>query len=78
MYDSDTLNELVTDYMNHCNCEPTRKGLAIWLGVSHQTISNIINGTYNGFFYTNTPHVNRIVDNKDFWIVRSLFTKPHV
>lgn len=78
MYDSDTLNDLVTDYMKHCNNEPTRQGLADWLGVSHQTISNIINGTFNGYCYTTTPHVNRIVDNKDFWIVRSLFAKSYV
>lgn len=78
MYKSDVLKNLVTDYMDNCNKEPTRQGLADWLGVSRKTISNIIKGTFNGHCYTTTPHVNRIVGNEDFWIVRSLFAKSYV
>lgn len=73
MYDSESLEKTVNNYMIHCHNKPSRTGLAQWLSVSHQTISNIISGTFNGHRYTNRPHVSRIVDNDDFEIIRSLF-----
>lgn len=74
MYDSDTLNMAIKDYLYHCGDKPpTRAGLADWLSISHQTVSNVINGTFNGFSYTDKPHVNRIIDNKDFVLIRALF-----
>lgn len=78
IYDTESLCELCDSYMIYCNNKPTRQGLADWLCISHQSINNIINGTFNGYPYTDKPHVNRIIDNDDFEIVRSLFTKPHV
>lgn len=73
MYDSEKLTEAVADYMYHCKNQPTRQGLADWLCVSHQTVNNVINGTFNGLPYTNRPHINRIINNKDFALIRSLF-----
>lgn len=75
MYDSGTLSNLCDSYMIYCKNQPTQKGLALWLSVSQQTVSNYIRGTFNGYDYTNKPHVNRVVDNKDFTIIRALFTK---
>lgn len=75
VYDTKTLVELCDSYMIYCKNQPTKTGLAHWLSISHQTVNNIINGTFNGFSYTDKPHVNRIVANKDFAIVRGLFTK---
>lgn len=76
MYDSDTLNMAIEDYLYHCGDRPpTRQGLADWLSISHQTVNNVINGTYNGFKYGDKPHVNRIIANKDFMLIRALFTQ---
>lgn len=73
MYNHEQLTEAVADYMYHCHYKPTRQGLADWLCVSLQTINNVINGTFNGLPYTNRPHISRIISNKDFELIRSLF-----
>lgn len=76
MYDSDTLNMAIEDYLYHCgNRPPTRKGLADWLSISHQTVTNVINGKFNGFSYTDKPCATRIIANEDFTLIRALF-KP--
>ena len=75
MYDHDKLLDLVDGYLNECKGQPTRQGLADYLGISHQTISNVINGRFNGFIYTPKPHITRVFANKDFDIIRQLF-KP--
>jgi len=73
MYDHEKLIDLVDSYMIDCKGHVTRQGLADYLGISHQTITNVINGRFNGFIYTPKPHINRIVDNKDFYIIRQIF-----
>lgn len=75
MYDTERLNELIDDYLNHCE-SPTKKGLAIALHTSTTTINNVINGFYNHKPYGLVPHSNRVIDTKDFKIIRALFAKP--
>lgn len=72
MYDTERLNELIDDYLNHCEA-PTKKGLAIWLCTSPSTINNVIRGFYNHKPYGLVPHSTRVIDNKDFTLIRSLF-----
>lgn len=61
-------------YMNVCkadNIKPTIYGLADRLGVNKETLRHIRLGTYKkGKPYTNTPHTNRAVHNKDFDAVK--------
>lgn len=74
MYDTDKLKSLLDSYLIQCNGHPTKQGLAIWLNTTPTTIYNYINGTYNGgFTYGKEPHINRVVDNKDFAMIRDLF-----
>jgi len=74
MYSTSKLNEIIDDYMNVCKCKPTKKGLAIALGISSTTIFNVIRGYYNHIPYGMQPSPTRIIDNSDFGIIRSLFT----
>lgn len=74
MYSTDKLNEIIDDYMNVCKCKPTKKGLAIALGISSTTIFNVIRGYYNNIPYGVQPGPTRIIDNTDFEIIRGLFT----
>ena len=61
-------------YMNVCkadNIKPTIYGIANVLGISDETLRHIRLGTYKkGKPYTNTPHTNRAVHNKDFDAVK--------
>ena len=75
MYDTDTLNCLIDEYLIECSYHPTCKGLAIRLHISTRTIYRAICGFYNGKPYSNSPHVNRCIDTKDFMIIRRLFAK---
>ena len=75
MYDTKTLNLMVDDYLNHCRCHPTCKGLADWLHISTSTIYRAISGFYNGKPYGSEPHVSRCFATKDFLIIRGLFAK---
>lgn len=77
----DTTNGLqtsITDYKRICELEhkkPTYNGLGTYLGISGQTIRNVVSGYYKGnMTYTDRPHVNRCIYNDDFEIVRSLFS----
>lgn len=74
MYDTETLESLCRDYMNHCHNKPTRKGLADWLQISSVTITNVIHGYYHGgTLYTLHPHISRKIDNADFELIRNIF-----
>ncbi len=73
MFTTESLEKSVNSYMLYCHNKPSKAGLADWLSVSQQTISNICRGEFNGHLYTDKPHVTRIVDNSDFKIIRSLF-----
>lgn len=70
------LQNKVSNYTKNCiehRTEPTYHGLSIVLGVSHQTISNVAHGTYNGKLYTEKPHPMRCIDNNDFEIIQGVF-----
>ena len=76
MFDTDTLYELSTGYLNGCKAagkEPSFKGLAAALGISDVTIANVYHGRYNGNEYTKQPNARRVVDNQDFHIIREIF-----
>ena len=73
MFTTEDLNDLIDDYMTNCNNRPTRKGLALWLHISVGTVNNVIAGYYNHKPYGLKPHITRVIANKDFEIVRSLF-----
>lgn len=76
MYDSELLKSAISDYMYHCqknNYRPTKKGLANWLSCSAGTIDNYVHGKFNGLPYSIHPHINRLVANKDFPLIRSVF-----
>lgn len=73
MYDTEVLTEIVDDYLILSRGHPTKIGLAKRLGASTTTIYNVIRGAYNGTPYGKEPHYNRIVDNKDFCLIREVF-----
>ena len=76
MIGTEELQKRVAGYMQGCldrQKEPTYTGLAFILGVSGQTISNVVTGTFNGHRYTDKPHTTRCIDNDDFDIIRALF-----
>ena len=79
MITTPTLVQKVTDYEQSCrekNRVPTYNGLGRWLGISGQTIRNVITGYYKGGLeYTIHPSISRCIDNGDFEIVRGLFNK---
>lgn len=72
MYDREQLAELIDDYLSHCKT-PTKKGLADTLKTSTTTIYNVCAGYYNHKPYGLVPHANRVIDNTDFALIRSLF-----
>lgn len=76
MYDTDTLNCMIDDYLSHCK-EPSKVGLATWLHTSPQTIHRAISGYYNRKPYGLVPHSSRIFDTKDFLIIRAIFAKSY-
>lgn len=77
MINTTTLLSKVTDYEQNCkekNITPTCDGLGKWLGISGQTIRNVITGYYKGELeYTTNPSISRCIDNQDFYIIRSVF-----
>lgn len=77
MYSTDKLNEIIDDYLNICRGHPTKRGLSIALGTSITTVYNVIRGDYNHVPYGLQPSPTRVIDNCDFEIVRSVFTKPY-
>jgi len=78
MIDTTTLINKVNGYTERCkqrNRKPSYKGLGYVLGISPMTVSNVVNGTFNGHRYTSKPHITRCIDNKDFEILIALFDK---
>lgn len=79
MIDTTTLRILVNGYLEQCrtsNHKPTYKGMAIVLGISGRTISNVAHGTYNGHLYSDTPHCTRCIDNNDFELIKGIYANP--
>ena len=79
MIDTTTLRILVNGYLEQCrtsNHKPTYKGMAIVLGISGRTISNVAHGTYNGHLYSDTPHITRCIDNNDFELIKGIYANP--
>ena len=79
MIDTTTLRILVNGYLEQCrtsNHKPTYKGMAIVLGISGRTISNVAHGTYNGRLYSDTPHCTRCIDNNDFELIKGIYANP--
>ena len=77
MINTTELQNGVQIYLERCRTEnrkPSYTGLALMIGTSSQTISNVVHGTFNGGHeYTATPHPNRCIDNNDFELVQGLF-----
>ena len=76
MINTTKLVQTVQRYHESCistQKRPTFKGLSTALGISPQTVSNIVHGTFNGNLYTENPAPTRCVDNNDFEIVMGLF-----
>lgn len=76
MIDTLELTQAVRSYRERCrtaNRQPTYKGIALDLGVSSQTVANVVHGIFNGRRYTEHPHTTRIIGNADFEILQSLF-----
>lgn len=77
MINTTILQNGVQIYRERCrltNKRPTYSGLALMIGTSSQTISNVVHGNYNGGHeYTDTPHATRCIDNADFELVKGLF-----
>lgn len=74
MYDTETLNDLIENYMIYCHGKPSKCGLATWLKISPTTVFNVIRGYYNHIPYGMQPSPSRVIDNADFEIIRSLFS----
>lgn len=78
MINTEELTKAVRRYRERCrtaNTQPTYKGMGIVLGVSSQTIGNVVHGTFNGRQYTERPAATRIIANSDFEIVQGLFNR---
>lgn len=76
MIRTEELQKRVSIYRDWCldrQKEPSYMGLGFVLGVSGQTIRNVVTGTFNGHRYTEKPHSTRCIDNHDFGIIRALF-----
>lgn len=76
MIDTTTLLLKVNGYKKRCmraKRQPTYKGVGSLLGISGSTVSNVVNGEFNGRRYTDKPHVSRCIDNKDFETIKALF-----
>lgn len=70
------LEKTVSRYRQTCRYRqkaPTFIGLGRCLGCSGMTISNVVNGTFNGHDYTERPAATRCIDNNDFELIRDLF-----
>lgn len=77
MFDTDTLMTLLDKYRDECqehNVKPTYYGVASHLDMSVSTVWHVVKGMYAADKpYTDTPHVNRCINNQDFRIIRSMF-----
>lgn len=77
MINTTVLQQIVNEYDKKCfehHRKPSYKGLGTELGITGQTVRNIVTGIYkDGKPYTTTPHITRCIDNEDFSIVRDLF-----
>lgn len=79
MVDSEILQNVTNGYRERCkrtNHRPTYKGLALMIGISDTTISNVVHGLFNGHEYTDKPHATRCIDNNDFEVIQGLFANP--
>jgi hypothetical protein len=69
----------IEPYLKACNLygtQPTVKGLSNTLGINERTLYRVIHGEYaKGKPYTSRPHPNRAIDNRDFALLESVFTK---
>ncbi len=80
MIDSRELEKRVSRYRQNCrdrHKEPSYIGLGFARGCSGMTISNVVNGTFNGHLYTERPHSKRIINNADFELIRQLFDRGY-
>jgi len=79
MINTTTLVQKVNDYEQNCiqkKRTPTYNGLGRWLGISGQTIRNVITGYYKGdLTYTTNPSISRCIDNDGFPVIRGLFNQ---
>lgn len=76
MIETKELKTLLKDYEKSCtkdNISPTKADLAVFLGISVQTIRNAIKGCYNGIYYGLKPSCTRIFDNPCFDLLRDFF-----
>ena len=76
MMNSRELEKRVSRYRQNCRYrhrEPSYIGLGKCLGCSGMTISNVVNGHFNGHDYTERPHSARCFDNNDFELIRRIF-----
>lgn len=77
MINTTVLQRVVNEYDKKCferNRKPSYHGLGNELGITGQTIRNIVTGIYkDNKPYTDKPHITRCIDNDDFCIIRDLF-----
>lgn len=78
MINTTILVQTVQNYHKSCistHKRPTFSGLSAALGVSPQTVSNVVHGSYNGGIeYSKTPAPTRCIDNADFPVIVGLFS----
>lgn len=69
----------IEPYLKACEqleTAPTITGLANSLGINERTLYRVIHGEYaKGKAYTDRPHPKREIDNRDFPLLESVFTK---
>lgn len=79
MIPEQTLRVNIREYRHECDIlhhRPTYTGLGRRLGVSRQTISNVVHGYYDGLHrYSDKPRGSRAIDNKYFGMVRALYDR---
>lgn len=77
MINTTKLIQTVQNYRELCKTthkRPTYYGISHALGVSPQTVSNVVHGTFNGGHeYSCNPAPTRCIDNADFEILTGLF-----
>lgn len=79
MIPEQTLKVNIREYSQECDIlhhRPTYAELGRRLGVSRQTISNVVHGYYDGLHrYSDKPRGSRAIDNKYFELVRGLYDR---
>lgn len=77
MMSSRELEQNISDYLTICSQthrKPSYFTFGQFLAVSPSTIRHVCNGYYaSGRAYTDKPHINRVIDNGDFEMVREVF-----